>query len=161
MFERELDRAAKEKLGALTLVDTHFISGEGWDMTLGGQFKTFRFAGGIEFTVKNFSFFDDPVHCRAKHPLTLKPIDSYRCIILDIGRRSFGANLIKVVRKGRELVMRNVSGMLGNSGFGGDFSSQAANAKDSSSWHILSEYAYVLLDPRSSGEILPAVDPVY
>jgi len=107
------------------------------------------------------SFFDDTEHCRALHPLTQKPVDSYMCMFLDMGRRSYGANVIKVYRKGAELLLKHVPGMIGPNGGSSSINTMAASARDGFSGHILSEYAYVLLDPRACGILRPAIEPIY
>ena len=54
--------------------------------------------------------YDNTVYNRKTHPVSGKPLESYRFTIVDIGSRDGEANLVKVVRKDREMVMWYVGG---------------------------------------------------
>ena len=45
---REFDRILKEKVAGFNLIDTKFITGSGQELTLGGQFTTYKMTNGIE-----------------------------------------------------------------------------------------------------------------
>ena len=106
---REFDKVLKQKAEGMRLIDTVFVTGSGQDLKLGGQFKTYAMTNGIELTVKYASCFDDLIHNRKLHPVTGKPLESYKFVIVDFGTRDGEANVVKVARKGRELVMWNTS----------------------------------------------------
>ena len=86
------------------MIDTHFITGSGQDLTLGGQFTTYKMTNGIELTVKRCALFDNMEMFRKLHPLTGKPLMSYTFLFIDLGQRDGQANVVKVCRKGREFV---------------------------------------------------------
>ena len=49
---REFDRILREKAASFNLIDTTFVSGSGQNLTLGGQFTTYKMTNGIELTVR-------------------------------------------------------------------------------------------------------------
>lgn len=152
MGMREFDRVIKEKADSLNLVDTVFISGTGQDLKLGGQFKTVAFTNGIELTIKYAACLDDLTHNRKYHPVTGKPLESYKFIIVDFGNRDGEANIVKVARKNRELVMWNTSGSVApGAGYGKSVNTERANAKDGYSVHYLGEVGLMVRDPRACG----------
>ena len=55
---REFDRILREKAASFNLIDTTFVSGSGQNLTLGGQFTTYKMTNGIELTVKHCPLFD-------------------------------------------------------------------------------------------------------
>jgi hypothetical protein len=111
----EFDRAITEKassLGFLVVNEGRFISGKGMDLTFEGQFRTVKFPNGVELTVTEFPPYDDLVRNRVLHPVTKRPIESYRFTILNIGRKDGESNIKKVVKKDRELVMWHEAGSI-------------------------------------------------
>lgn len=152
---REFDRVLRDKASGYQVVDTVFITGTGQNLTLGGQFTTYKGLNGIELTLKHLPLYDDPIHNRKYHPVTGKPLESYRITIVDIGMRDGEANLRKVVRKGREMVMWYTGGSLApKAGFATSTSTLRSNAKDGYSVHFLSEQGLMLADPTTSGELI-------
>jgi len=156
---KEFDRVIKEKAGALPIIDTHFITGNGnsMDLTFGGQFTTYKMTNSIELTLKHFPLYDDVYHHRKLHPLTLKPVESYRITILDIGRRGGRSNIRKVVREGREMVIAIIPGLVSPKGYANGVNSFSANAKDGYSGHILSEYGIMIENPLACGELILSI----
>lgn len=155
MAMRELDRVLRAAASGYTLVDSHFISGSGQNLTLGGQFTTYKGLNGIELTLKHFPLYDNPVYNRKLHPITGKPLESYRMTIIDFGRRDGEANVQKVVRKGRELVMWYTGGSVApGAGFSNSITTMRSNAKDGYSVHFLSEQGIRIADPTTSGELI-------
>jgi hypothetical protein len=151
---REFDRVLKEKAGQLNMVDTKFVDGSGQSLVFGGQFITYKMVNGIELTVKHFAPYDDTVHNRIKHPVTLKPIESYRFTILDLGRRDGEANIVKVVRKDREFVQWHTGGSVAPNGYAKSINTLRSNAKDGYSVHFLGEFGIMVRDPRGCGELI-------
>jgi hypothetical protein len=148
----ELDRVLRSKATGYSVVDTHFVSGSGQNLTLGGQFTTYKGLNGMELTLKYFPVFDNPVHNRKLHPITGKPLESYKMAFIDIGMRDGQANLVKVVRKDREMVMWYTGGSVApGQGHAKSTSTLRSNAKDGYSVHFLSEQGVMLKDPTSSG----------
>lgn len=156
MAMRELDRVLRSKASAYTGIDLApvLISGSGQELTLGGQFTTYKGLNGLELTLKHFPLYDNPVYNRKLHPTTLKPLESYRMTFIDFGMRDGEANLVKVVKKGRELVMWYTGGSVApGSGFANSIQTLRSNAKDGYSVHFLSEQGIMLKDPTTSGEL--------
>lgn len=151
----QIDELVKERVGSLQLVDSVFITGSGDSLTFGAQFKTIRFINGIEITFKHMPLYDNLTYNRQLHPVTLKPLESYRITILDIGRRDGESNIVKVVRKDREFVYWTVAGAVSpKQGYGKSGSDLRANAKDGYSCHLLGEVGIMVKDPRACGELI-------
>jgi len=151
---REIDRALKEKLGTLNLVDSHFVSGSGQELSLGGQFTSYKMPNGMEFSIKLLPFLDDPNHNRTLHPLTKKPTSSYMMYFLDTAFRNGKANIQKVVKKNREFVQWVVAGSCSPSGFASSTSDIRSNSVDGYSVHFLAEMGAVIMDPRGCGKMI-------
>lgn len=155
MGMREFDRVLREKADGYTLVDSVFVTGSGQNLTLGGQFTTYKMLNGIELTLKHFPPYDDPVHNRKLHPVTGKPVESYRMTFFNVGMRDGESNIVKVVRKDREMVMWHTGGSVApGSGHSKSISTLRSNAKDGYSVHFLSEQGIMLKDPTSAGELI-------
>ena len=155
MAMRELDRVLKEAASGYTLVDTHFVSGSGQNLKLGGQFTTYMGLNGIELTLKHFPLYDNPVYNRKLHPVTGKPLESYRMTFIDFGRKDGEANVQKVVRKGREMVMWYTGGSVApGAGFSTSITTLRSNSKDGYSVHFLSEQGIMIKDPTTCGELI-------
>lgn len=152
---REFDRVLRDKATGYTLIDTKFVTGSGQELTLGGQFVTYKGLNGVELTLKHLPLYDDPVHNRKLHPISGKPLESYRITIIDIGNRDGESNLRKVVRKGREMVQWYTGGSLApGAGFGTSVNTLRSNAKDGYSVHFLSEQGIMIADPTTCGELI-------
>jgi len=155
MGMKEFDRVLKEKASSLSLVDTVFITGSGQNLTLGGQFTTYKMLNGIELTLKHFSMYDNTVYNRKLHPVSGKPLESYRMTFIDYGMRDGEPNLVKVVRKDREMVMWYVGGSVApGSGHAKSITTLRSNAKDGYSVNFLTEQGLMLRFPNSSGELI-------
>ena len=154
MGMREFDRILKEKMANLNLIDTVFVTGSGDSLTFGGQFKTYKMTNGIELTLKYFPLYDNTVYNRQLHPVTLKPLESYRMTFLDLGRRDGQANIVKVVRKDREFVNWCTAGAVTPAGYAHSNTEVRSNAKDGYSVHFLGECGIMLKDPRACGELI-------
>ena len=159
MGMREFDRVLKEKVTQMNLMDTIFVTGSGDNLTFGGQFKTYKMTNGIELTLKHFPLYDDTTYNRLLHPVSGKPLESYRMTFLDLGRRDGKSNIVKVVRKDREMVIWNTSGSVApGAGYGKNASTVRSNAKDGYSVHLLGEMGICLFDPRACGELIMDVE---
>jgi hypothetical protein len=155
MGMKELDRVLKAKASAYSLIDTHFVTGTGQDLTLGGQFTTYKMLNGVELTLKHFPLYDNINYNRKLHPVSGKPLESYRFTFLDFGNRDGESNITKVVRKGREMVQWYTGGSVApGAGFASSINTLRSNAKDGYSVHFLSEQGIMIKDPTSSGELI-------
>jgi len=153
MALREFDRVLRDKASGYTFMDhSFFVSGSGQNLELGGQFTTYRGLNGISLTLKHLPILDDTIHNRKLHPVSGKPLESYKMIILDAGMRDGEPNLRKVVRKDRELVVWHTSGSVApNQGHAKSIDTLRSNAKDGYSVHFLTEQGIMLADPTTSG----------
>lgn len=155
MGMKELDRVLKAKASAYSLIDTHFVTGTGQNLTLGGQFTTYKMLNGVELTIKHFPLYDNINYNRKLHPVSGKPLESYRFTFLDFGNRDGESNITKVVRKGREMCQWYTGGSVApGQGFATSINTLRSNAKDGYSVHFLSEQGIMIKDPTSSGELL-------
>ena len=148
---REFDRILKEKAASFNLIDTKFITGSGQELTLGGQFTTYKMTNGIELTVKRCAMFDNMELFRQLHPLTGKPLMSYTFLFVDLGMRDGKANVVKVCRKGREFVQWCTGGSLVPSGYGNSINTLRSNSRDGYQVHFLGEMGIMLRNPLSCG----------
>ena len=148
---REFDRILKEKAAGFTVVDTKFITGSGQELTLGGQFTTYKMVNGIELTVKRCALFDNMEMFRTLHPLTGKPLMSYTFLFVDLGMRDGQANIVKVCRKGREFVQWCTGGSVIPSGYGNSINTLRSNSRDGYQVHFLGEEGIMLRNPLSCG----------
>lgn len=94
---REFDRILKEKVASFNMIDTHFVTGSGQDLVLGGQFTTYKMTNGIELTLKRCPMFDNMELFRQLHPLTGKPLMSYTFLFVDLGNRDVSRILLRYV----------------------------------------------------------------
>ena len=155
MGMKELDRVLRAKASSYTIAPTVFISGSGQNLTLGGQFTTYKGLNGVELTIRHLPLYDNPVHNRKPHPISGKPLESYRMTFIDYGMRDGESNLRKVVRKDREMVMWYTGGSVApGSGHAKSINTLRSNAKDGYSVHFLSEQGIMLGDPTTSGELI-------
>jgi hypothetical protein len=159
MGMKEFDRVLKAKASSYSLIDTHFVTGSGQDLTLGGQFTTYKMLNGVELTLKHFPLYDNIVYNRKLHPVSGKPLESYRMTFLDFGNRDGESNISKVVRKNREMVMWHTGGSAApGTGFSKSINTLRSNAKDGYQVHFLSEQGIMVKDPTSSGELYVSSD---
>lgn len=148
---REFSNILAEKASSFNLIDTHFVTGSGQDLTLGGQFTTYKMLNGIELSVKRCALFDNMEMFRQLHPLTGKPLMSYTFLFLDLGTRDGQANIVKVCRKGREFVQWSTAGSVAPAGYANDINTVRSNSRDGYQVHFLGEEGIMLRNPLSCG----------
>ena len=151
MGMREFDRVLKEKAASYTLIDTKFITGSGQELTLGGQFTTYKMLNGIELTLKRCALFDNMELFRQLHPITGKPLMSYTFLFVDLGTRDGQANVVKVCRKGREFVQWCTGGSVLPNGYANNINTMRSNSRDGYQVHFLGEEGIMLRNPLSCG----------
>jgi hypothetical protein len=155
MGMREFDRVLRQKASGYNLIDTKFVTGSGQNLELGGQFVSYKGLNGVEITFKHFPLYDNPVYNRKMHPVSGKPLESYRMTFIDFGMRDGESNVRKVVRKDRELVMWHTAGAVApGTGHSKSISTLRSNAKDSYQVNFLSEQGIMITDPTTSGELI-------
>ena len=148
---REFDRILKEKAAGFNLIDTTFVTGSGQNLTLGGQFTTYKMTNGIELTLKRCALFDNAEMFRQLHPLTGKPLMSYTFLFVDLGSRDGQANVVKVCRKGREFVQWCTGGSVLPTGYANNVNTMRSNSRDGYQVHFLGEEGIMLRNPLSCG----------
>ena len=148
---REFDRVLREKAQGFTLIDTKFVTGSGQELTLGGQFTTYKMTNGIELSVKHCPLFDNMETFRQLHPITGKPLMSYTFLFVDLGQRDGQANIVKVCRKGREFVQWTTGGSVIPSGYANNINTLRSNSRDGYQVHFLGEEGIMLRNPLSCG----------
>jgi hypothetical protein len=148
---REFDRILKDKVANMQLIDTKFITGNGQELTLGGQFTTYKMTNGIELTLKKCALFDNMEMFRQLHPLSGKPLMSYTFLFLDLGMRDGQANIVKVCRKGREFVQWCTGGSVIPSGYGSSKDTLRSNSRDGYQVHFLGEEGIMVRNPLACG----------
>lgn len=153
MGMKEFDRVLREQAATYNLIDTKFVSGSGQNLTLGGQFTTYKMLNGITLTLKHFPAYDDTYHHRKLHPVTGKPLESYRMTFLDFGMYDGEPNIVKVVRKGREMVMWTVGGALTSNGFVNNKNQVMSNSYDGYVVNMMAEVGIMVKNPSSCGEL--------
>jgi hypothetical protein len=160
MGMKELDRVLREKassLGLTVITGAQFITGSGQELTLGGQFTTYKMLNGITLTLKHFPLYDDTYHNRQLHPVSGKPVESYRMTFLDFGMRDGESNIMKVARKGREMVMWHTGGSVSPSGFSKSIGTLRSDGRDGFTVYFLGEMGIMMKDPTTSGELVLSV----
>jgi hypothetical protein len=159
---KEFHRAVVEEMRGQGITVTNsgtFIAGEGQELTFQGQFTTVKFLNGIELTVKEFNPYDDLVRNRKLHPVSKKPIESYRFTILNFGRKDGASNIRKVALEDSENVMWHVAGS--TDPYGGvvkGINSMRSSSIDGYQVHMLEECILQVQDPTSCGELIMDVD---
>lgn len=155
MGMREFDRVLKEKASSYQLIDTHFVTGTGQELTLGGQFTTYKMLNGVEMTLIHFPLYDNTIIHRKLHPISKRPIESYRYTFLDYGMYDGESNVIKMVRKDADMLMWHVAGSTApGSGTAKSISTMRASSKDGYEVNFLSECGVMVKNPLSSGELI-------
>lgn len=158
MFMDLFDRAMKDVARGWQLVDSKFITGSGQELTLGGQFVTYKGVNGIEVTLMHYPVYDDPIHNRQLHPQTLRPLESYRATFIEYGDYDGQNNIVKVAKQGREQLMWSNGGSMNAAG--GKNSATAFGTKfDGYEVEVLSEVGIKLHNPLSCGELIPSIVP--
>ncbi len=158
---KEFDRAMSEYARGNNYTVTNsgtFIKGDGSDLTLTGHFKTVEFMNGIKLTVKRFAPYDDDVRNGANlHPVTKKPIESYRFTILDFGTTASGSgsNIKRVAKTKSDSVMWYEAGSITPMGdVASSMSTMRSSAADGYKVHRISSVGAYMENPLRSGELL-------
>ncbi|WP_428743145.1 hypothetical protein [Tenacibaculum sp.] len=158
MGMREFSNAITERQNALGITVTDngtFITGKGEELTFTGHFKSVEFLNGVKLTVKEFHPYDDIVRHRTLHPVTKKPIESYRFTILNFGTINGKANIRKVAKRNSENAMWHVCGS--TTPFGDvskSMNTMRSSGLDGYEVHLLAEIGIQVQDPTSCGELI-------
>ena len=154
----QFDIAMKEynNQNGITITDHGtFIEGKGWDLGVTGYFKTVKFVNGLELTIKHFPPYDELVDNRQKHPVSGKPVESYRYTILNFGKKEGKSNIVKVAMKNRENVMWHIAGSTDPTGLtASSINSMRASSFDGYEVNFLEQCGLKVSDPLSCGELI-------
>lgn len=112
---REFDQAMKNQLSASSYRQTNndkFVTGSGRTLTSTGFFTTYEHIDGHKVNLVKVPLFDYGVvaDTSPRHPKTGLPLESYRMVFVDQARYDGLPNLMKVSKKGRELIRWGVAG---------------------------------------------------
>ena len=155
---REFNKAILERQKELGITVTNsgtFITGQGSDLTLTGHFKTVEFLNGVSLTVKEFSPYDNKTRNRTLHPVSKKPLESYRFTILNFGTVKGEANIRKVAKNNSENAMWYVCGSTTPYGdVANSMNTMRSNGLDGYEVHMLAEVGIQIQDPTSCGEMI-------
>ena len=146
------DAAMKTSAGLFRLIDSHFVTGSGNELSLGGQFKTYEGANGTKMTLKHLPLYDNTVHNRQMNPQTQRPAESQRFTVLDFGSEGGESNIQKIYTNGREHVQWSVEGSCGPGGFknGGT----GASSTDGYDMYYLTEAGIMIKNPVKCAELI-------
>jgi len=169
-FFDAFDQAMKKSIQRYTIVDSKFITGSGQELTLGGQFVTYKGLNGTELTLIHNPLYDNPVNNRKLHPITKKPLESYRCTILDFGMYG-GESNISMLAKGADGIDRSFlswytagsqtpGGAMGADNVKGYMNTMRSNSLDGWTVNFLAEKGVKVTNPLSCGELICNADEV-
>lgn len=164
MGMRELERAIQEYTSKNNIQVTDagtFITGSGSELTLTGHFKRIEFINDISLTFKRMALYDDTERNRKKHPVSGKPLESYRITILSTKTYDGKPNIMKVSKQGSEnLMWYNAGSIYPNSpltGAGDTGMRSSSGGFDGYTVHYLTETSLKLNDPTCCGELIHAL----
>jgi len=164
-FFDAFDKAMKNSVQRYQIVNSDvFIAGSGQELTLQGQFIKYKGLNGTELTLVHNPLYDNPVNNRELHPVTLKPIESYRCTILDFSMYG-GESNISMVAKGADGIDRSFlswytagaqtpGGAAGADNLKGYMNTMRSNGLDGWTVHFLAEKGIRITNPLSCGELV-------
>lgn len=142
----------ENKAAAFTMVDSKFITGSGQELTLGGQFTTWKMYNNIELTLAHFPWFDNTVYNRNPHPISGYPASSYNLLFMDIGLRDGESNIVKIIKKGSENLMWYTGGSIApGMDMAKNIRTLRSNGKDGYTVNFLTEGGIMLKDPTTCG----------
>lgn len=157
-FMNLFDQAMKRSASAFTLVDSKFITGSGQELTLGGQFVTYKGLNGDTVTLKEYAPYNEMVRNRQLHPQTGRPVESYKATFINFKQYRGESNVMKVYHEGREMATTYIEGMCGP--YGMKKNGTSATETDGYDFIALSECGIMLQDPTDAGQLLLDVDSI-
>jgi hypothetical protein len=153
------DQAMKRAASNYTLVDTKFITGSGQELTLGGQFTTYKGLNGDQITLKEYAPYNNTVRNRLLHPQTGRPAESYKATFLNFKSYTKGEpNIQKVYTKGREMVSTYIDGLYGPDG--PKRSGRSATGKDGYDFIAMSEQGIMMKNPTDGAMLVLDCDNI-
>lgn len=118
----EFDQAMKDYLNSNVFAQYNankFVTGSGWNMTLGGYFRRYEHVHGHVINVVYNKMFDHGPIAKAKrrHPRTGYSLESHRLVFVDQSSYDGNSNLLMVNKKGEEMRRWAVSGSVEPKGY--------------------------------------------
>lgn len=158
-FMNLFDQAMKRSASNFTLVDSKFINGNGQELSLGAQFKTYIGLNGDKITLKECPLYNSVVRNRALHPQTGKPAESYKATFLNFKMNGNGeSNVQKVYHNGREMASTYIEGLC--SPYGMKKNGTSSSPVDGYEFHVMSECGVMLKDPTDAGQLILDIDSI-
>lgn len=152
MGMRQMHYLLAEKAAAYTLVDTKFVTGDGQNLTFGGQFRTWKMLNGIELTLMHFPWLDNKTHNRILDPVYGRPVTSWDILFFDISPRDGKSNIVKCIKEKSENLMWYTGGSIApGSDVAKSMNTLRSNSGDGYTINLLSEEGIMLEDPTTSG----------
>ena len=126
--------------------DGVFVNDKGGSLSLGKYFTIYRHNDGHEVTVARVNLFDMGAKAQAspKHPISGKPIESYKMVFIDQTQYEGENNLQMIVRKGRSMKRWATAGSTVPNGFQGQKDFLRSSDIDGFSVHFLKEAGVIL-----------------
>lgn len=143
----EFDTAMKDEASGFSLVSNanvgdKFVTGSGRSLSYGAYFTQYQHVDGHTVTLKKVPLFDHGGRAAIspKHPVTGKPLESYRMVFLDQSIYDGERNVQMVTQKGRAMRTGVLQGMAKLPGidFKGNNGMNIATDQDKSSVHFMS-----------------------
>jgi hypothetical protein len=153
-FMDAFDKAMRASVKGFNLIDTHFVTGTGQNLELGGQYTSYKGLNGTEITLMHMPMYDDVSHNRQFHPQTGRPLESYRATFIDFGMYDGKSNIQKIAKEGRENLMWQTAGAHSVSGGSSSISNIRSNTMDGYAVHMLAETGMKIQNPLSCGELI-------
>jgi hypothetical protein len=165
----EFDRAMKDEASGFSLVQndagSQFVGGgkAGYGgepsrgLIFGGYFTTYQHVDGHTVTIKRMPLFDygGRAENSPKHPVTGKPLESYRMCFLDMSSYDGEPNIKMVSQRGRSMIRGVVKGMSPVPINWGGNNISVASEQDKSSIHYLASKGICIRRNTHCFELLP------
>ncbi len=156
-FMNAFDQAMKKSASNFNLTDSHFVQGEGQNLSLEGQFMKYTGLNGDKITLKEYAPYNDPFRNRLLNPQTGKPAESYKATFLNFKSYNKGEpNIQKVYSKDREMVTTYIEGMYGP--YGPKKNGSSASSVDGYVFEAMTECGIMLRDPSDAAQLILDVD---
>lgn len=155
----EFDRAMRDSIASSMIVDTHYVTGSGQELTLGGQFVTYKGLMGTELTLVHLPLYDKKENNRQLHPETQWPLESYNFTVLDFSMYG-GESNVSMVAKGTDGIDRSfrtwytAGSQTPDGGDSGMSKVLRSSSLDGWECHMLSETAIKVTNPLSCGQLV-------
>lgn len=113
-FHRALAEAGfTNQISGNAVIENKFITGEGYNLALGGYFTTLHHIDGYTIKVVKNEFFDKGPRAKKspKHPETGLPLESYRMVFIDDAQFDGEPNMIALCQKNRKFIHGVLKGL--------------------------------------------------